>query len=129
MDGSIGNHLTNGLNHINRFKPSDIMPAKNPKEYAANHYQENKGVYAARSKAARLRKREWYEGIMSDKSCERCGENDIACLDWHHIDPTQKEAGISWLLQNRSKSAIIEEMDKCICLCSNCHRKLHYYGT
>ena len=105
------------------------MPAKNPKEYASKHYQENKGVYAARSKEARLRKRDWYNGIMSDKSCERCGESDIACLDWHHTDPTQKEAGVSWLLSNRSKTAILEEIEKCVCLCANCHRKLHYYGA
>ena len=105
------------------------MPAKDPKAYAAAHYQSNKGKYAASSKASRLRKREWYLGIMSDKSCERCGETDVACLDWHHTDPSQKEQTVSWLMDNRSRKAILEEIDKCICLCSNCHRKLHYYGA
>jgi hypothetical protein len=105
------------------------MPAKDPKAYAAAHYQNNKGKYAAQSKAARLRRREWFNGIMSDKSCERCGESDVACLDWHHTDPSEKEHPVSWLMKNRSRKAILEEIDKCICLCSNCHRKLHYYGA
>ena len=108
------------------------MPYSNPEQQKLAQkewYEKNKSLTSQRSKEARLRKRKWYDGVMSNKSCERCGENDIACLDWHHIDPTQKEASVSWMLQNRSKTAIIEEMKKCICLCSNCHRKLHYYGA
>ena len=103
------------------------MPAKNPKEYAAKHYRENKSKYSEQSKRARQKRRLWYNSIMETKSCERCGESDIACLDWHHTDPTVKEASISFLIKNRSQQAILEEIDKCICLCSNCHRKLHYY--
>ena len=103
------------------------MPAKNPKEYQQKYYQERKGLYAEQSRQSRQRKKEWYNNIMSDKSCSRCGESDVACLDWHHTDPTQKEAGVSWLLANRSRQSILEEMDKCIVLCANCHRKLHYY--
>jgi hypothetical protein len=105
------------------------MPAKNPKEYADKHYQENKGKYAESSKKARQNKRNWYNGIMADKICVKCGESDRACLDWHHIDPSQKEYAIGFLLCNRSRESILEEMKKCICLCSNCHRKLHYYGV
>ena len=88
-------------------------------------YEKNKELTAQRSREARLKKREWYLNILSDKFCEHCGENDPVVLDWHHTDPTKKEATISWLLQNRSKKAIVEEMDKCICLCANCHRRVH----
>lgn len=105
------------------------MPAKNPKEYAAKHYQENKSKYAKQSKQARLKKREWYSSIMSDKFCEHCGENDTVVLDWHHLDPTKKEASVSWLLSNRSRQSILEEIDKCQCLCANCHRRVHYNGV
>ena len=106
------------------------MPAKNMKAYQKEWYAKKKSSgldTAAQSKAARQRKRDWYNTIMDSKSCERCGESDNACLDWHHTDPTQKEASVSWLLANKSKQTIVEEIDKCICLCANCHRKLHYY--
>ena len=31
-------------------------------------------------------------------------------------------------MQSNSYKAIKEEIDKCVVLCSNCHRKLHYYN-
>ena len=104
------------------------MPAKDPKTYSAHHYLKNKDKYRESSKNSRERKREWYEEIMKDKQCTKCGESDIACLDWHHLNPSQKEETISFMLSNRGKQTILEEMKKCVCLCSNCHRKLHYYG-
>jgi len=107
------------------------MPAKDMKTYQKEWYEKKKDSgfdVAAQSKIARQRKREWYNAIMSDKSCGRCGESDNACLDWHHVDPSQKEASVSYMLCNNSKKTIMEEIQKCICLCSNCHRKLHYYN-
>jgi hypothetical protein len=107
------------------------MPAKDMKAYQKEWYAKKKASgfdVAAQSKNARQLKREWYNTIMEDKFCEKCGESDNACLDWHHTDPTQKEAAVSYLLFNNSKKTILEEIKKCICLCSNCHRKLHYYN-
>jgi hypothetical protein len=107
------------------------MPYKNSEEHKRRKnewYEKNKSLTAQRAKESRQRKRIWFNTIMDEKSCERCGESDNACLDWHHVDPSQKEHEVSFLLCNRSREAILEEIDKCICLCSNCHRKLHYYG-
>ena len=109
----------------------NVMPYSDPiqqKDSQKKWYEKNKSIAAQRSKESRQRKRIWYNDIMEEKFCEKCGESDNACLDWHHVDPSQKEYEISFLLCNRSKKAILEEMKKCICLCSNCHRKLHYYG-
>lgn len=108
------------------------MPYSNPEQQKLAQkewYGKNKSITAQRAKEARQRKRLWYNTIMDEQSCERCGESDNACLDWHHLDPSQKEHEVAFLLCNRSKKAILEEIDKCICLCSNCHRKLHYYGV
>ena len=108
------------------------MAYSNPEEQKQAQkewYEKNKSLTAQRAKESRQRKRIWYNTIMDEKSCERCGESDNACLDWHHVDPSQKEHEVSFLLCNRSREAILEEIDKCICLCSNCHRKLHYYGV
>jgi len=57
--------------------------------------------------------------------CERCGEDHISCLDFHHIDRTEKEYGVSYFARYSFKLAK-KEMEKCIVLCSNCHRKEHW---
>jgi hypothetical protein len=56
--------------------------------------------------------------------CSGCGYNKCpAALEFHHVDPDKKEAGISffrgWLKQKA-------ELDKCILLCANCHRETHF---
>lgn len=57
--------------------------------------------------------------------CSRCGYNKcMRALEFHHLDPTQKDFGISRQL-NRSISKLKEEVDKCILLCSNCHAEIH----
>jgi hypothetical protein len=55
--------------------------------------------------------------------CKYCGEKHPVCLDSHHVDPTEKEGHISQLTYAPKKLAA--ELAKCICVCANCHRKLH----
>lgn len=55
--------------------------------------------------------------------CAVCGEKDISCLDFHHID--NKKFNISKAINRYSIKQIQEEIDKCVVLCANCHRKLH----
>lgn len=56
--------------------------------------------------------------------CALCDEDNSACLDFHHLDPTTKEFGIGGRL-HVSWERVLLEVQKCICICSNCHRKLH----
>lgn len=71
----------------------------------------------------------WYKKIP--KKCEKCGETRPYLIDFHHINPLLKSLEISvirsksWSLQRKIKMAE-EEMEKCIQLCSNCHREFHY---
>ena len=57
--------------------------------------------------------------------CEKCGYNKcIDALEFHHLDPNEKDftiGGKSWSF-NRLKS----EADKCILVCANCHREIHF---
>jgi hypothetical protein len=71
-----------------------------------------------------VKKKKWMNEIKSTLKCEKCGENHIATLDFHHINPNEKEFQIAQ--SYFSKEKILEEMKKCIVLCSNCHRKLHW---
>jgi len=57
--------------------------------------------------------------------CIVCGYNKcVAALEFHHKDPSTKEFQIS----NTTKKweTIKIELDKCVLLCANCHRELHF---
>ncbi|NQY74486.1 MAG: hypothetical protein HRT90_06955 [Candidatus Margulisbacteria bacterium] len=61
--------------------------------------------------------------------CQDCPashpEEPYVIFDFHHLDPKEKD--VSWnKLRLRSWEKIKEELDKCILLCSNCHRKRHH---
>ena len=54
--------------------------------------------------------------------CDYC--KYIGALEFHHLDPTQKEVGIgSGKVLGWDKIRV--ELDKCILLCSNCHKEEH----
>lgn len=55
--------------------------------------------------------------------CINCGFNKyLSALDFHHIDRSEKDFMIT---QTTNWDKIRIELDKCILLCSNCHRALH----
>ncbi len=57
--------------------------------------------------------------------CERCGyDRCMRALEFHHLDPTQKDFGISKTI-TKSFSNLVKETDKCILLCANCHAEEH----
>ncbi|MDT7542376.1 MAG: hypothetical protein QOE33_2280 [Acidobacteriota bacterium] len=58
--------------------------------------------------------------------CQVCGyEHCIEALEFHHLDPKQKDFGISNKGYTRSWEKVKKEVDKCILLCANCHREVH----
>ena len=57
--------------------------------------------------------------------CAKCGESRPHVLDFHHRDPEEKEFTIG-KLKKGSKEILQSEIDKCVCLCANCHRDFHY---
>ena len=66
-----------------------------------------------------------YKEWKSKQSCLICSESEYCTLDLHHIDPSKKDFAIGSMVFNRSWSSILEEISKCVVLCSNCHRKVH----
>ena len=58
--------------------------------------------------------------------CQECGYNkNIAALEFHHIDPNEKEFHLG-NAKTTNLDKLLLEMDKCILVCANCHRELHY---
>ena len=58
--------------------------------------------------------------------CVRCGYNKcVGALDFHHEDPATKEYALG-SGRKRNFESMKSELDKCVLLCSNCHREEHY---
>lgn len=59
--------------------------------------------------------------------CQDCRNEFTACVyDFHHLDPTQKDFDIANHTSTSLDEKIKKELDKCILLCSNCHRIRHF---
>lgn len=58
-------------------------------------------------------------------SCMRCGYNkNLTALEFHHLNSQEKEFNPSKMM-NKIWDVIENELDKCVLLCSNCHREEH----
>lgn len=58
--------------------------------------------------------------------CEICGYNKcVRALEFHHLDSSKKDFGISEKGYTRSLEKNKQEVDKCILVCSNCHSEIH----
>lgn len=58
--------------------------------------------------------------------CSSCGYSKcLAALDFHHLDPRQKDFTISSVKNTQLTEDIYKELDKCVLLCANCHREVH----
>lgn len=58
--------------------------------------------------------------------CEKCGYNKSKrALEFHHLDPNEKDFGIAYKGYTRSWEKVKTELDKCILVCSNCHAEIH----
>jgi hypothetical protein len=70
-------------------------------------------------------KAKYYE--YKKQGCSICGYNKcLKALDFHHKEGEEKTINISRTLsQNKNWEDMKGELDKCIILCSNCHRELH----
>lgn len=60
--------------------------------------------------------------------CERCGYHKYeGALEFHHKNPAEKDLELSkWRLNYTvNRQIFLDEVDKCILLCANCHREEH----
>lgn len=97
-----------------------------------SHYTDLKGRVKCRAcrneavdkrrKILKLKSIEYKGGACSKCNYSKC----IEALEFHHTDPTQKDFSISHDGHTRSWDIIKIELDKCILVCSNCHREIHF---
>lgn len=59
--------------------------------------------------------------------CEICGyDKCIDALTFHHLNPSEKEFGLANGGNLHSWGKYLEEINKCILVCANCHAEIHY---
>lgn len=115
--------------------PKKFASVEERREYWRQWYENNKHRpdYIAKDRATKKRirkdRKEWWDEYRKEFVCLRCKIDDPRVLDFHHLDPTQKIMEISNLTQRgHSKETILAEIAKCVCLCANCHRIIHWEG-
>jgi len=105
-----------------------VRAANKAARYAANKDKKamdrlkaaNKKLKAELRLQLKLRAIEYKGGICCD--CKNIFHP--SAMDFHHIDPSQKEHQPSKLFYGKWVR-ITYELDKCVLLCSNCHRLRH----
>lgn len=77
---------------------------------------------------AELRRRVKLWGLeYKGAKCSICGyDKCVAALDFHHTNMDEKEFNLSSRNLKFDWEKIKEELDKCVVVCANCHRELHY---
>ncbi|MEK6917572.1 MAG: hypothetical protein AABW51_01350 [Nanoarchaeota archaeon] len=113
--------------HRPRFRPDKINQKEPRWVIDKRYYENNKEKVYLRKMNRRKRLKEEVVNMLGNK-CRLCGYNkSYAAFDFHH-DKGEKEENISYLIKNESRQKLLKEVEKCILLCSNCHRELHNKG-
>lgn len=99
------------------------------KEKNANHYLSNREKVIQRQKARSAERSDFINNVALKYGCQNLdcgwdGELFPEQLDFHHFDPKTKIKEVS-KLTSASYDKIIEEINKCVVLCRNCHYLYH----
>lgn len=95
------------------------------REYNRLHYRQNKAYYVTKAKMARDKLKELVKKLKI--KCNRCSQEHIATLQFHHKDSSKKDFTISTAVgQGWSAKKVITEISKCEVLCANCHMIHHW---
>lgn len=107
-----------------KIKPeTEFFVRHRNKDGSVNLRSECKSCHSDGEMERYYRKQAFIDGKKTP--CAKCGENRIRCLSFHHINPNEKEFTIGQLRKS-NLDRIEQEIEKCICLCLNCHHEFHY---
>lgn len=92
--------------------------------YTSNHSDRKRKIRNRQNKV-QTNLKELLTDIKKKSKCTICGESRWWVLDFHHIRDKRFEVS-SLARRGCSLETFKEEIDKCIVVCANCHRDLHY---
>lgn len=94
--------------------------------YSKTYYEKNKKDVIQKINAKKKIHKDWFVNYKKQLSCTVCGEDRPATLDFHHTDPKKTNKKVHKLVSDgHTKIRIQKEIEKCVVLCSNCHRIHH----
>lgn len=71
--------------------------------------------------------KEYVKLLKQQLRCSDCGIEDYRVIEFHHVNPNEKEYLVSDLVRHGASIKTIQsEIDKCTPLCANCHRIFHW---
>lgn len=102
---------------------------KNGKRY---YRRKCRDCYRCVKRAYRDRKLSWFRGYKETLACEQCGYSkdknkhfSIKALDFHHNNDDKLFNVSDGPYLGYSKDKILNEINKCMVLCSVCHAEKH----
>lgn len=109
------------------------MPYKDPEVrkikqaiYKKRYYETNKAAHLVRTKKNRAKRKKEWDIFKAEQKCTHCGIQHPALIDFHHVIRDKDKQSVNKLVANGSFAKAMNEVKKCIPLCSNCHRLLHW---
>lgn len=115
---------------IYRYKKSWCRECLNLK--GREIFRNNIGYYIERNRITLSKHREFLQGVKS-VPCKDCNETYHYCvMEFDHLPEFKKEFNISRVSQRVGKQKLLDEINKCDIVCSNCHRIRTYlrkYGV
>lgn len=95
--------------------------------YGRRHYRANRELYIARAKTANAaelaRRKNYIRELKESNSCVDCGGHfHFAAMDFDHPEGVVKVKAIARMVNRSSWQAVLDEIEKCELVCSNCHR-------
>lgn len=122
----------NGCNsylHVNRFGPLKGDRSNYGYNYKCRHCRRERARQTGEIKEQRLKKKNkfrknksYYVELFGGK-CARCGFSDSWwALEFHHVFPSGKKYTPSRVVSLNDTETALKELDKCVLICSNCHR-------
>lgn len=105
----------------------DQVRRERQREYSRRWYLSNKPkVMAAVARRKWQQKARW-DTYRAKHACAHCGFSHPAVIDFHHVIRQNKQSVNDLAVRRGNVSAAIREAEeKCIPLCANCHRILHW---
>ena len=95
---------------------------KEPKEWRTTHNSYRMKKHQKRT----VRYRKIIEDFFGGYVCERCHfKGQAVQFDCHHLPGHEKLKSIRDFVRSGTKEELIQELQKCELLCSNCHRLEH----
>lgn len=109
-------------------KMLECKPCKN-KRFKDEYYKDiekSRLYYRTRAQGSGFKLRALaYKGNKCLDCMLEVNQDNYVIFDFHHLIPSEKEFTPSNIL-NHSWKKLTKELDKCVLLCSNCHRLRHH---